>query len=221
MTASASAPAAAFFDVDRTLVGPESMEKLFARFLIRKRFLGPGDLGRYLAYLARHWERLGSGLVKENKYHFKDKDPEELQRLAGECFMGEIRPRISPAGRRMVRQHQAAGHLVVLLTGSLGPLADLLAQDLEADLALAAQLTVENGTLAGTLSNQRPYGAEKARLVRELAENRRLDLAASYAYGDHHSDLAVLSLVGNPVAVNPDARLRLHALRRGWPIRKF
>ncbi|MFZ5586057.1 MAG: HAD family hydrolase [Thermodesulfobacteriota bacterium] len=212
---------AAFFDVDRTLVGPPSMEKAFARYLIRVGYLGPGELGRYLVYLARNLDRLGAGLVRENKYHFKDKDAAELRGLAQECYEREIRPLVRPAGRRAVEAHQRRGHLVVLLTGSLQPLADLLARDLGVGLCLAARLKQERGVLAGTLGNTRPYGAEKARLARALAHERGLDLGGSWAYGDHHSDLAVLMAVGNPVAVNPDARLRLHARRRGWPILRF
>ncbi|MFH1058434.1 MAG: HAD-IB family hydrolase [Pseudomonadota bacterium] len=212
---------AAFFDVDRTLVGPPSMEKTFARYLIRVGYLGPGELGRFLVYLARHLDRLGNGLVQENKYHFKDKDAAELWGLAQDCFARDIRPLIRPAGRRAVERHQRQGHLVVLLTGSLQPLADLLARELGVGLSLAARLKEERGSLAGTLCNARPYGAEKARLVRALALEQGLDLGLSWAYGDHHSDLAVLSAVGNPVAVNPDARLRLHARRRGWPVLRF
>lgn len=212
---------AAFFDADRTLVGPPSMEKVFARYLIRVGYLGPGDLGRFLIYLARNLDRLGNGLVQENKYHFKDKDVAEVWGLARECFARDIRPLIHPAGRRAVERHQREGHLVVLLTGSLQPLADLLAAELGVGVSLAAQLKQERGALAGILDNARPYGAEKARLARELARERDLDLGRSWAYADHHSDLAVLCAVGNPVAVNPDARLRLHAHRRGWPILIF
>ncbi len=212
---------AAFFDVDRTLVGPRSMESMFIPFLVKRRYLRAGDLARYLAFLAMNLDGMGEGLIRSNKYHFKDKDPRELERLAGECFHSQIKPRVSPAGRRMVDEHRRQGHLVVLLTGSLTPLAEQLRLDLGADLAVAADLGVENGTLSGTLRNRRPYGAEKARLVRDLAQRYDLDLSRSYAYGDHYSDVDVLASVGFPHAVNPDAGLRLVARRRGWPILNF
>jgi phosphoserine phosphatase len=88
-------------------------------------------------------------------------------------------------------------------------------------VVLAARLAEEHGSLSGHLANQRPYGPEKARLVKELAASMDLDLEASYAYGDHHSDVEVLSTVGNPHAVNPDANLAQEARRRGWPILHF
>ena len=212
---------AAFFDVDRTLVGPRSMERVFISHLIREGFLTPGDLARYLGFLALNLDAVGAGLTKNNKYHLRHKDPRDLARLARRCFQSDIAPLISPAGREKVAQHQGQGHLVVLLTGTLQPLAELLAGELRADLALAARLGEEDGRLSGTLSNRRPYGPEKARLVRELAGSRGLDLQACFAYGDHHSDRHILSIVGNPCAVNPDALLRRQAQRRGWPILEF
>ncbi len=213
--------AAAFFDVDHTLVGPRSMERAFAAYLIRRRYLGPADLARYLGFLARNLHQLGQGLVHSNKYHLRHKDPQELARLAAECFRQVIAPGISPAGRQAVERHRQSGHLVVLLTGSLRPLAELLARELGADLTLAAELGLEGGAYSGTLQNRRPYGPEKARLLREVARARGLDLQSSWAYGDHHSDLEALACVGHPVAVNPHPRLRRQALHRGWPILNF
>lgn len=212
---------AAFFDVDRTLVGPRSMERMFIPFLVRRRYLRAGDLGRYLTFLAHNFDEMNQGLVQRNKYHFKDKDPLELDRLAAECFKLRILPRVSPAGRKAVLDHQKQGHLVVLITGSLKPLAEQLKKELSADLTVAAHLGQEGGRFSGALANRRPYGEEKARLVKALAVRRNLDLARSYAYGDHHSDLDILAAVGNPRAVNPDPRLRRAARRRGWPILNF
>ncbi|MFH1033492.1 MAG: HAD-IB family hydrolase [Pseudomonadota bacterium] len=212
---------AAFFDVDRTLVGPHSMEQVFASYLIRRRYLRPADLARYLGFLARHLDQLGEGLVQNNKYHLRHKDPAELAGLAADCFNSLIQPRISRAGRRAVERHRQRGHLVVLLTGSLRTLAELMARELGADLTLAADLAVEGGAYSGTLLNRRPYGPEKARLLRQVATSRSLDLPSSWAYGDHHSDLEALACVGHPVAVNPHPRLRRQALSRGWPIVNF
>ncbi len=210
---------AAIFDVDRTLVVPTSMEKVFVPFLIRRRYLRAPDLARYLIYWAR---ALGNQPgAAHNKAHLQGKDPSELQRLAAECFRDEIVPRISDEGRRQVASHQAQGHLVVLLSGTLEPLADQLKQELGADLALAARLEVKEGALSGELNGQRPYGQEKARLVRQLCITHGIDLANSYAYGDHHSDYPLLSMVGHPHAVNPDHGLRVKARERGWPILHF
>lgn len=212
---------AAFFDVDRTLVVPRSMEQVFIPFLIRRRYLKAGDLARYVGHLCRRLPNLDSGALRDNKYHFKDKDPGELDRLARECFQERIAPLVSAKGRSKVNEHRDAGHMVVLITGTLEPLARRLQDELGAHLALASRLEVESGRLGGHLQNKRPYGAEKARLVRQVAREYGLDLGRCWAYGDHHSDVDILSAVGNPVAVNPDFNLRQVANQRGWPILAF
>ena len=48
-----------------------------------------------------------------------------------------------------------------------------------------------------------------------------LDLAACSAYSDSFNDLPMLSMVGDPVAINPDSRLRAHAKAQGWRIRDY
>jgi hypothetical protein len=57
--------------------------------------------------------------------------------------------------------------------------------------------------------------------TRQLARERGLDLAHSYGYGDSLNDVPLLETVGNPVAINPDMRLRRYAKRRGWDLRDF
>ena len=212
---------AAFFDVDKTLVPRRTMERVFLPFLLERRYLRMRDLARYVGFVARNLSDLDDDLIHRNKYHFKYKDPWELNRLAAECFHSRILPLLSEKGRRAVEEHQRAGHMIILLTGSLEPLADQLSRELRADMVVAAQLAVEHGSLNGTLANRRPYGQEKARLVRQLAQTHHLDLSGSFAYGDHYSDVAVLDCVGNPRAVNPDFNLRLEAQKRGWPILFF
>jgi len=212
---------AAFFDVDHTLVPTRTMERVFLPFLLKRRYLSTRDLARYLGFLVKNLNGLGPEFIHRNKYHFKYKDPLELDKLAAECFQARILPLVSPQGRKAVEEHRQAGHLVVILTGSLQPLADQICRELRADVVLAAQLAVEQGAFSGNLARPRPYGPEKARLVRQLAESRHLDLSGSFAYGDHHSDLELLACVGNPRVVNPDHGLWQEAKKRGWPILRF
>ncbi len=65
------------------------------------------------------------------------------------------------------------------------------------------------------------HRAAKARAVERLAEREGIDLSRSYAYGDSTHDVPTLSLVGNPVAINPDRGLRRHAAHAGWPVQEF
>ena len=65
------------------------------------------------------------------------------------------------------------------------------------------------------------HGPAKAEAINALAEREGLDLTRCSAYSDSVNDLPMLSLVGHPVAVNPDAQLRREARANGWEIRDF
>ena len=58
-------------------------------------------------------------------------------------------------------------------------------------------------------------------VFRTLAEREGLDLRRSSAYSDSYNDLPMLSMVGDPCAINPDAKLRAHAREQGWRIRDY
>ena len=95
-----------------------------------------------------------------------------------------------------------------------------LARELGFDGAIGSTCEIVEGVYTGR--SLRPAHAEgKAAAVRELADQEGIDLAASTAYSDSHTDLPFLEVVGNPVVVNPDRQLRVIAAERGWPVREF
>ena len=65
------------------------------------------------------------------------------------------------------------------------------------------------------------HAEAKADCVRALAEQEGYDLAECTAYSDSHTDLPFLELVGHPVVVNPDRKLRRVAAERQWPVLEF
>ena len=71
---------------------------------------------------------------------------------------------------------------------------------------------------SGFLAASPLVGESRAAWMRSYAESQGIDLKASYAYADSHSDLPLLEVVGNPVAVRPDVSLYRHARRSHWTI---
>ena len=59
---------------------------------------------------------------------------------------------------------------------------------------------------------------EKARIIREYAEQEQIDLDQSCAFSDSTSDIPMLEVTGKPVATNPSRRLRRIAMKKNWPI---
>ena len=206
---------AAIFDVDQTLVQGYT-ERLWFRYLVQQRRL---SLPRALAYLG--------GVACRMRDRFQDKTylegllVEDAVRLARQCYRRDIAPRVSPAARACVRSHQAQGHAITLLSGSLSFLLAPLQEDLKADWLIATELQRQNGRFTGAIAGLHPRGANKLRLLQDLARTQGLDLSQAYAYGDHIQDAHLFRAIGHPVAVNPSWRLKRRARQYRWPIRYF
>jgi phosphoserine phosphatase len=125
--------------------------------------------------------------------------------------------RLAPAAVRRIREHRAAGHTTVLITGAIRPLTRPLRPLF--DHVEAAELAVDDrGVCTGHLEASPLVGESRAAWMQAWAAEHGIDLAASYGYADSHSDLPLLAAVGNPVAVRPDVSLFRHARRHRWTI---
>jgi len=127
-----------------------------------------------------------------------------------------------------VAWHVTRGHQIVLISGTLKPLAQAAARALEAELAargiavtirvVATCLEQMNGTWTGRILSEPMFGKAKSRAAKRLAAEMRLDLNHCYAYGDSLQDCWLMESVGCPVAVNPSRDLASVALANGWPV---
>jgi HAD superfamily hydrolase (TIGR01490 family) len=206
---------AAIFDVDQTLVRGYT-ERLFFRYLLRRRAL---SLPRAIAYLGQVARRPRDRF--QDKSYLKGLEMEEVVRLARRCYREDIAPRVSPGALACVREHQAQGHAIALLSGSLAVLLAPLQEALGADWLIATDLERRHGRLTGEIIGRHPRGPDKLRLLQDLSRTHGLDLSQAYAYGDHIQDSHLFSAIGHPVAVNPSWRLRRKAHQHRWPIRYF
>jgi HAD superfamily hydrolase (TIGR01490 family) len=142
---------------------------------------------------------------------------DRLHALATEAFEAKLLPSLYPKAVDLVRKSRAAGHEVVLVSGALDLVIAQLANHLGGCAFIANRLEVKNGRATGKLLKPVVAGPEKARLIREHARARGHDLDDCHAFSDSYSDVPMLSVVGHPAAVNPDARLALLARAYSWP----
>ena len=205
----------AIFDVDQTLVQGYT-ERLFFRYLVRRRLL---SVTRALAYLGQVACRPQRRF--QDKSYLEGLPVEEVVRLARQCYREDIARRVGAAARACVLSHQAQGHAIALLSGSLSLLLTPLQEELGADWLIATELQRQNGRFTGAIAGRTPRGPHKLWLLQELSRTHGFDLSQAYAYGDHIQDAYLFRAIGHPVAVNPSWRLKLKARKHRWPIRYF
>jgi alcohol-forming fatty acyl-CoA reductase len=213
-------PIAAIFDVDGTLLGGASMEVRFLQYLWRYGELRVNDFTRLAAGVVRT-AAAGRSVIRANKAYLQNKPFHHFRRLAHDCFDQNIRHHLLPKAIQRVRWHQQQGHCVVLISGTLDLLLEPLALHLNACTRIGTRIEIAGDALIGKIDGEQPYEKGKATLMLALNQFRNFDLAKSFAYGNHFTDRFLLSVVGHPVATNPDHRLRTFAAKQGWMIEKF
>jgi HAD superfamily hydrolase (TIGR01490 family) len=145
----------------------------------------------------------------------------DLERLGADVLAG-ILPKIYPEMLAVAHDHQDSGRLIYIVTAASHELAEMLGRVLAFDGAIGSQFSeVRDGVYTGRPVGLFVYGAGKARAIEELAAQRGIDLAESYAYSDSASDLPMLRAVGHSVVVNPDSALAAIAREEGWEILRF
>jgi alcohol-forming fatty acyl-CoA reductase len=212
---------AAFFDMDGTLLSSNVIETYL---WVRLRELDGGErlaeLGRIASKvpnLVQAERRSRSEFLRGIYREYDGARLADLDAVVDAHLTSHVLSRLSPDAVRRIREHRAAGHHTVLITGAIRPLTRPLAPLFDhieaADLAVDAR-----GVCTGFLAASPLVGESRAAWMRSYAEDNGIDMAASYGYADSHSDLPLLEAVGNPVAVRPDVPLYRHARRSHWDV---
>lgn len=209
----------AFFDLDGTLVAGYTGTTFFGE-QVRKREITPIDLLRSIVDVV-DGEVLGGDPTKISQRFFASLrgQSEEAYVAAGErLFLRKIAGTIRAESRALVRAHLAAGHTVAVASAATPYQIAPIARELGIEHLVCTRLAVEDGVFTGETEGPMLWGRHKAAAVRAFAKQHALKLPQSYAYGNGYEDVAFLSSVGSPVALNPHRGLQAAAERLGWPI---
>ncbi|MBB1055254.1 HAD-IB family hydrolase [Dietzia sp. B44] len=218
--------AAAFFDVDNTLIQGASII-LLARGLAKHKFFTAQDVAsmawsqvKFRVSGKENADDVAAGRDKALSF-VKGHTVAELTALSEEVVDTSMLDRVWPGTRSLVQMHLDAGQQVWLVTATPVMLARVIASRLGLSGALGTVAEEEDGVYTGRLVGDILHGPGKAHAISNLAEAEGFDLSKCYAYSDSFNDMPMLTMVGNPVAINPDGRLRKYASENGWDIKDF
>ena len=212
------------FDLDHTLL-PLDSDYEWGQFLVR---LGAVDAEAFTARNAEFFRQYQAGMLDPVKYlefafgtlaRFPRK---QLDAWHAQFMEEVIHPAMKPKARDLVKRHQDAGDLVVIITATNRFVTAPIAQAFGVSHLIAAEpeLTPE-GDVTGKVIGTPPYGPGKVVNLKAWLSTlgKTLDsFERSTFYSDSQNDIPLLSLVTHPVATNPNAKLTAHAQAQGWPI---
>lgn len=220
------ATAAAFFDVDNTLIQGNSLIALGYQ-LFKRGFLSLGEIFPYLVAQVRYRvfgaelpDAIAQGREKALSF-VRGWSVQELRDLCAELVDAHLIAKTYAGTRELAAMHIAAGEQVWLVSATPVQVGQILAERLGFTGALGTVAEEEDGTFTGRLVGDILHGPGKAHAVEALARAQGLNLEECTAYSDSSNDIPMLSMVGTPVAINPDSALRKHAAKQGWLIRDY
>lgn len=139
-------------------------------------------------------------------------------RRAGRTAVGGLIELVSPYAPGVLADFRRQGHRLVLATTTPADMIEPFAEAMGFDDVVATRYQHRGGRYTGRLDGPFVWGMGKLVAVRRWAEAQGVPLAESHACSDSGFDVPLLSSVGHPHAVNPDALLSAVALARRWPI---
>jgi HAD superfamily hydrolase (TIGR01490 family) len=219
---------AAFFDFDGTLYRGHIWQDLARhhRAAGRHRFW----LAAYVARNMIRWPLYKLGLLSQTAFYgawgetmswlVRGWTVDEGLALFEQMADEQITPNLRPEILARLREHRSAGHLVALVSGTFAPWLQIVARRLQVQHAIGTPLEVRDGHYTGRIEKPLCQGPGKPIRVQAYLSKHDLavDWAASFCYADSGTDLALLSRVGHPVAVYPDAALLAYAQAHDWPV---
>jgi putative phosphoserine phosphatase/1-acylglycerol-3-phosphate O-acyltransferase len=211
----------AFFDMDRTLIDDFSAKK----FMTTRLFSGDTTIKEYFSQFATALvfatgNRDFEILTKIAALGAKGIQESVFMELGQHVFEDYLEETIYPESRQLIEKHLSKGHRVVIVSAATTYQIEPIAKALGIKDIYATEMEIRNGKFTGRVSEM-CWGEGKARAARKSAKKFKTDLSKSYFYTDSIDDLALLKLVGHPVATNPDQKLSQLAFENNWPILRF
>jgi HAD superfamily hydrolase (TIGR01490 family) len=217
--------AAAFFDLDKTVIAKSSTlafsKPLYKAGFLNRRALVKAGIAQvvYMMVGADHdqIERVRDQMMDLTRGW----DASQIRSIVRETVDEVVAPLVFAEALAIMDEHRREGRRVVIISASPEEVVMPLARYLGVDHVIATRSMIDvHGRYTGEMEFY-AYGPGKADAIRDLAEKWDLDLEACYAYSDSATDIPMMEVVGHPVAVNPDRELREAAEKHGWPIEEF
>lgn len=221
---------AAFFDFDQTLLTTDTSH-LLGKYIQDKKLRS--FCGKRLSLLdflktmavrllsltpAMDYEKLNNVLFE----FWKGRSRDHVLELMNDFYPEYIERHLAPALLDKIHEHKNNGHILILVSAGIKDMLQTVTDNLQFDHLICTELEVDNsGIYTGKIPGGACMGKKKQVLAQNIAEKLNIDMENSFSYGNHHNDIPILEIVGNPCAVEPTQKLLDVAKSKGWSVLSF
>ncbi len=210
----------AIFDLDNTLISGDS-DYLWGEFLVEQ---GIVDRNYYEKTNAQFYDDYCHGTLDIEKFlHFAltplaENNPEQLFKWRTQFLEKKIKPIMLSSAKNLIQQHRASGDTLLVVTATNQFVTEPIVELYGIPNLIATIPEFKNGRFTGDFSGIPCFQKGKIQRLEQWLKNTTHSCEDSWFYSDSHNDLPLLEYVRNPVAVDPDAKLRKIAMQKDWPI---
>jgi len=210
----------AIFDLDNTLIADDS-DYLWGQFLVDR---GIVDKAQYEHANAKFYEDYRQGTLDIVEFlnfslqPLADNEPEQLYQWRAQFIADIITPILLKPAQQLIDKHKARGDTLLVITATNRFVTEPIVKLYGIDNLLATTPEFIDGRYTGGFMGVPCFREGKVTLLEAWLENSPHTLEGSWFYSDSHNDLPLLSLVDNPVAVDPDEKLAEAAKQADWSI---
>ena len=208
----------AYFDLDGTLLDASSEKSLTGMLVKRRPWRIPiGTTMWTLGFVGNLLRGRSVYDAARNRGHLALCNWEILRKYSSELVESRLSKRVSLEAVERLNWHRDLGHRLVLVTATVMPMAQAMADYLGMDAVYGCGPEKMTGMMSGSERGWSvPRRKGKVPIVRQDAENVGHNLSDCWGYGNTHADSFFMAITGNPVAVNAEGRLKKIAKEKEW-----
>ena len=210
---------AGFFDLDHTITDRDSFRFFLEIYYLNQFVNWPYIPLLFLSIVMRKLRFISLQTFKERALvSLVGLNSTSIQKIGKSFTEKHLAYIIRKKALERINWHRKLGHCTFIITSCPDVYLLPLVEYLKFDGYYCSKLAYQDNKFTGKIAGRDCFGNEKSTKVQIVAEKNGIDLSQSYAYTDHESDLPILEIVGNPVAVTPTKKLRQIAVDRSWKI---
>jgi HAD superfamily hydrolase (TIGR01490 family) len=210
----------AIFDLDNTLIADDS-DYLWGQFLVDQQIVDKAVYEKINAQFYEDYQQGNLDMIAFLRFALKplaDNSIEQLHSLRKQFLAEIITPILLKKARDVIEKHRALGHKLLVITATNRFITAPIVEKYGIENLIATTPEIVDGRYTGEIVGVPCFQGGKVTLLNEWLEKTSETLAGSYFYSDSHNDLPLLQLVENPIAVDPDEKLRAFATAQNWEI---